>query len=141
MSGAYRLKIAYGDYQFEAEGNKKFILDMWKKFREIEVGGKEVPLKEKIPEKTKTRTSILPEAAKDLSIGEFVRQLGLKKHTDFVLAFGYYLEKFSGMREFSPADINKCYYDAKMESSNTSQMLIQNIRHGRIMEAKGKKKQ
>lgn len=73
-------------------------------------------------------------------MGEFVRQLGLKKHTDIVLAFGYYLEKISGVREFSPADINKCYYEAKMENSNTSQMLIQNIKNGRIMPARGTKK-
>jgi hypothetical protein len=65
----------------------------------------------------------------------------VKKHTDIVLAFGYYLEKYSGVTEFTPADINACYYDSKMDSSNTSQMLIQNIKRHRIMEAKrGKSK-
>jgi DNA-binding PadR family transcriptional regulator len=32
--------------------------------------------------------------------------------------------------------VNTCYYEAKMESSNTSQMIIHNIRRGLLMEAK-----
>jgi hypothetical protein len=79
-----------------------------------------------------------PKATKALSVGEFIRQLGFKRHTDIVLAFGYYLEqRDSG--DFTPADINTCYYEAKMESSNTSQMIILNIRRGYMMEAKSSK--
>lgn len=73
---------------------------------------------------------------KGISVGEFIRRLGLKKHTDRVVAFGFYLEKYSGATEFSPADINRCYYDAKMETSNTSQMIIQNIKRGYVMLAR-----
>lgn len=140
MAGNYRLKIAYGDRQFEAEGDKKFVLDMWVKFREYSPHVKEAPIEKKIQEKAPEQIFSPARAGKTLSVGEFIRQLGLKKHTEFVLAFGYYLEKYAGMREFGPADINKCYYDSKMDSSNTSQMLIQNIKQGRIMEAKGAKK-
>jgi len=32
--------------------------------------------------------------------------------------------------------VNTCYYEAKMETSNTSQMIIQNIRRGLLMEAR-----
>jgi predicted transcriptional regulator len=53
-----------------------------------------------------------------------------------VLAFGYYIEKMSGLPSFTPADINACYYEAKLETSNTSQMIIQNIRNSRMMPAK-----
>ena len=80
-------------------------------------------------------------AGKKISVGEFIRQLGFKKHTDLVLAFGYYLEKNAGLQTFTPADINSCYYEAKMESSNTSQMIIQNIRRGLLMAAKKDKDQ
>jgi hypothetical protein len=73
-----------------------------------------------------------------MSIREFVQQLGPKKHTDITLTFGYYLEHFSDAKTFTPADINACYYDAKIEASNTSQMIIQNIRRGFMMEAKDK---
>ncbi len=30
MAGSYRLKIVYGDREFEAEGDKKFVLDLWR---------------------------------------------------------------------------------------------------------------
>jgi predicted transcriptional regulator len=73
---------------------------------------------------------------KSQSIGEFIRFLEFKRHTEFVLAFGYYLEKKEGRNDFAAADINKCYYEAKMESSNTSQMIVQNIKAGRIMISK-----
>ena len=72
-------------------------------------------------------------------MGEFVRQLEIKKHTDFVLAFGYYLEKFAEKSSFTPADINEAYYEAKLDASNTSQMIIQNIKRGYLMSAKAKK--
>ena len=71
-------------------------------------------------------------------MGEFIRQIGFRRHTDIVLAFGYYLEQ-QGAKDFTPADVNNCYYEAKMENSNTSQMFILNIRRGYMMEAKGTK--
>jgi hypothetical protein len=77
---------------------------------------------------------------KEVSVGEFVRRLGLKKHKDLVLAFGYYLEKNSGVKEFSASDINNCYYEAKLETSNTSQSFILNVRSGLMMEAKSSNK-
>ena len=75
---------------------------------------------------------------KGVSIREFVQQLDLKKHTDISLAFGYYLEKHGGKSDFSASDLNNCYYDAKMEASNTSQMIAQNIKTGRMMPSKQK---
>ena len=75
---------------------------------------------------------------KKTSVGEFIRQLEVKKHMDLVVAFGYYLEKLAGLASFTVADINNCYYEAKLESSNTSQMIIQNIKKGHMMAARGK---
>ena len=74
--------------------------------------------------------------SKEVSVREFLRRLDLKKHTDITLAFGYYLEHYAGVSQFTSGDINNCYYEAKIERSNTSQMLIHNIRLGRVMEAK-----
>jgi predicted transcriptional regulator len=140
MEGAYRLRIACGEKQFEAEGDKNFVLDMWKKFQDRIFLGESVTPEIKGAKNLSAQVSVISPVGKSLSVGEFIRQLGVKKHTDIVLGFGYYLEKYTGMREFGPADINKCYYDAKMETSNTSQMLIQNIKRGYIMSAKGAKK-
>ncbi len=136
MAGkTYRIRIARGDQQFEAEGDKRFVLEMLKKF---EAGGAEPP-----PGKGKSTKPPTPAAlasSKAVSAGEFVRQFGrIKKHTDLVLAFAYYLEQHSGVTAFTPADINNVYYEAKMEPSNTSQAIIQNIKRRCLMIAKGDK--
>lgn len=72
------------------------------------------------------------------STREFIQQIGLKRHTDLAVAFGYYLEHQLGKLEFTPADINNCYYEAKLEPSNTSQSIIQNIKRSYMMEARTK---
>ncbi len=140
MATNYRIKLVKQDFQLEAEGDKTFVLEMLNRFES------EVPHSGTKPSKetkhiAKAGVAEIEEGGKPISIGEFIRLLSLKKHTDIVLAFGYYLEKYSGHREFTPADINSCYYDAKMESSNTSQMIIQLIKRGHIMESKKEKGQ
>lgn len=133
----YRLRVTRGDLNFEAEGDKKFVLEMLARF---DKPPNQPPASVEVTRTAKGRVSA-PQLviAKGTSPGEFIRQFRFKKHTDFVLAFGYYLEKYSGLTEFSAADVNNCYYEAKMESSNTSQMIIQNIRRGYLMEAKKKR--
>jgi hypothetical protein len=134
MAGkTYRLRIARGDQQFEAEGDKSFVLEMLKKFDGGAVSA--------TPPKGRTLKPSFRHAggfasSKMVSVGEFIRQYAFKKHTDRVLAFGYYLEQHSGLQSFTPADINNLYYEAKMEASNTSQAIIQNIKRGFMMEAK-----
>lgn len=134
----YRIKIVKPDFEFEAEGDKAFVLEMLTRF-ESEGSQTVVESSKKRRRRLDLAPADLISGDKSISVSEFIRQLGLKKHTDIVLAFGYYLENFSGVREFTPADVNSCYYDSKMESSNTSQMIIQNIKNGRMMEAKGMK--
>jgi hypothetical protein len=140
---AYRIRIARGDYQFEVEGDKKFVLDMLAKHGGPP--GAQAPQQGSVSRTTKPAASPnTPAIGKNVSAGEFIRQLGLTKHTDMVLAFGYFLEKMASLSSFTPADINTCYYEAKLENSNTSQMIVQNIRNGRMMparqgEGKGKK--
>ena len=132
----YRIKIGKGDQQLEVEGDKQFVLEMLQRFESL--GEKKQTIsnlsKQDVPNAKTLAQANIP--GKKMSVGEFIRQLGFKKHTDLVLAFGYYLEKFGGLAAFTPADINTCYYDSKLESSNTSQMIIQNIRRGFLMQAK-----
>lgn len=136
MPASYRVRIVRGDFQFEAEGDKAFVLDMLKRF---DPAGTTVPAVAKPP----SGRSTAPKGkapSKGLSPSEFIRQLRLKKHSDIVLAFGYYLETELDKKEFTPADINNLYYEAKMENSNTSQACINNTRRGFMMEARGNKK-
>jgi hypothetical protein len=136
MATTYRIKIAKADQEFEAEGDKAFVLEMLKRFDSGSHDEKKFVQPEKNTKAKSGSEVALPAVGKKISVGEFIRQIGFKKHTDLVLSFGYYLEKHAGFASFTPADINTCYYDSKMESSNTSQMIIQNIRRGFIMEAK-----
>lgn len=142
MPTSYRVRIDRGDVHFEAEGDKKFVLEMLARFEKP--ASTALSAESRGPSEATSKSArgkraraSAPDVGKGLSPGEFIRQFGFKKHTDFVVAFGYYLEKHSGLTEFAAADINNCYYEAKMESSNTSQMIIQNIKRGYMMEAKG----
>lgn len=130
----YRIKIVRGDFEFEAQGDKKFVLEMLQRFENA-------PSKQPIMQIAESPARInygaeSKDTGKTLSASEFIRMSGYKKHTDIALAFGYYLEKVQGIASFTPADINNCYYDAKLESSNTRQMVALNIKRGYLMEAK-----
>ena len=132
----YRIKIIKEGTEFEVEGDKALVTEMFNNF------GKGSPTQPLIGKKGKSQIEGKPlppqsKSTKPISVSEFIRSLEVKKHTDIVLAFGYYLEKYSGLTGFTPADINNCYYESKMESSNTSQMIIHNIRSSRMMESKG----
>jgi hypothetical protein len=138
---ACRIKIIKDGYEFEAEGDKPFVDEMLRRFApkaELdEIPGKRGKDKTKPgDEKPIREPSSLK--GKTISIREFIQQFNFTKHTDITLAFGYYLEKYSGISEFTPADITNCYYDAKLESSNTSLMIIRNIKRGFMMDSKRK---
>lgn len=132
MAQTYRIRMSKGDQNFEAEGDKRFVLEMLKRF---EGGGVSRAAPSAGPPDPVGLAS-----SKRVSVGEFIRQLGVRKHTDLVVAFGYYLEEHSGLKDFTAADINNCYYEAKMETTNVSQSIIQNIKRGYLIEAKGDKK-
>jgi len=135
MENNYRIKIVRGNSELEVEGDKSFVLEMLERYEKSVLTHVSVS---HVPESS-TSASEAKDSIKAPSVGEFVRRLGFNKHVDFVLAFGYYLEKNQGASSFTPADINNCYYDSKLDSSNTSQMIILNIRRGYLMEAKQEK--
>jgi hypothetical protein len=132
----YKIKIKKDDFELECEGDKKFVLDLLKRY-----GPGVTPESKPASPQSTARKQLDREAepsvqAKQVPPGEFIRRIGSSKHTDLVLAFGYYLEKVNGLRAFTPADINNCYYEAKLEMSNTSQMIILNTKKGFMMQAK-----
>jgi hypothetical protein len=137
---SYRIRIASQGYEYEAEGDKEFVLEMLKRFeRKLPQprGTKKQPQVESLQSPD---SESIPDVARLGSPAEFIRQLKFRQHTDIVLAFGYYLEQSSALKEFTPADINNLYYEAKIESSNTSMSCIRNTKRGYMMEAKGTKK-
>lgn len=130
MKQNYRIRFSDGSTEFEFEGDKKFVIDLFKMYYKTD------SLKNSAPSPEKSNKLLKQGAVKDKSLVEFIRDYNPKKHTDYVLAFAYYLEKVSGKESFTPMDINNCYYEAKMEKSNTSQMIIYNIKRGYLMAAK-----
>ncbi len=128
-----RIRVIREGTEFEAEGDKKFVLEMLDRFKfntSSNLGST------KMKDKPVGESTI---SGKAVSVREFILKTGIKRHTDKVLAFGFFLEKYSDLKEFTPGDINNCYYEAKMETSNTSQLIIQNIKRGHMMEAKAPK--
>src|SRR5487761_380475 len=101
----YRLKVVRGELNFEAEGDKKFVLDMLARFDKTSAPQPAASVELSRPAKGRPAMPQLV-IAKGTSPGEFIRQFRFKKQTDFVLAFGYYLEKHSGLGEFTAADVN-----------------------------------
>jgi hypothetical protein len=135
----YRIKIATGSDVFEVEGDKEFVLKMLAAHYEKTASRTQKPT---LPHRTPITAPAQPPAGpseKSESAGEFIRRTGFTKHTDRTLAFGYFLERQKGQQDFTGADINACYYEAKLEASNTPQMITQNIKSGRLMLAKASK--
>jgi hypothetical protein len=127
MEKACRIKIVRDGLEFEAEGDKSFVVAMLDRF-EKPTAENDLYLAERVKPRKIIHGNETNKGPKTTSAGEFIRSGGITKHVDTVLAFGHYLEKYASVSAFTPADINNCYYEAKMEASNTSQMIIMNIR-------------
>lgn len=132
-----RFKLVRAGSEFEAEGDRQFVMEMITKFLGPDTGASEEVEAPRVGANRRDLAQGSGHASgKSMSIREFIRAYDVKKHTDLVVAFGYFIEKHMGQDSFTPADINGLYYEAKLENSNTSHMLIQNIKRGYVMEAK-----
>src|SRR5687767_12825113 len=80
----YRIRMVRGDEQFEAEGDKAFVTAMLKRFEESGLA-----TASRSAAKTAPATPAKVASSKAVSIGEFIRKFGFKKHTDLVLAFSH----------------------------------------------------
>lgn len=136
----YQVRFRQGDVEFEVRGDKTFVNRAYSEFKSGLLG---TTRSESMVSSRPTASPAAPRSnAKNTSPRELLDRFGVKRHVDVVLAFGYYLEKYRALKGFTSVDINTCYYEAKIEPSNTSQMIINNIRKGYMMQAprSGKKK-
>ncbi len=134
----YRVKIVREGLEFEVAGDKAFVLEMLKRFNIQSSTDSTLSAAAPTDSKRLKKETTLASSSKALSIREFIQQFSFTKHTDITLAFGYYLEKHAGVASFTRAEITNSYYEAKLESSNTSQMIIQNIKRGFMMASRAK---
>jgi hypothetical protein len=136
MATTYRIRFKQGDTEFEIEGDRVYVSKTYQELKEIlGLSQRSKPVladEQRALKAAPTRAT----GGKSASPREFIDRYGLKQHVDFVLGFGYFLEKVRGLKSFTGADINTCYYEAKVEPSNTSQMIINNIKKGFIMQSK-----
>ena len=132
----YRIRFKQADTEFEVEGDRAYVTKTYQDLKEVL--GLSQQAKPVLAGEGRSTKSIAPKSAggKSSSPREFIDRYGLKRHVDIVLGFGYFLERVRGLKSFTGADINTCYYEAKIESSNTSQMIIINIKKGFIMSSK-----
>jgi hypothetical protein len=133
MALSYRIRFRQADTEFEVEGDRTYVTKTYQDLKEIL--GLSERAKPVLAGEQRTSKSLPTKSlgGKASSPREFIDRYGLQRHVDIVLAFGYFLEKVRGLKSFTGADINTCYYEAKVESSNTSQMIINNIKKGFIM--------
>ncbi len=73
-----------------------------------------------------------------ISIGEYLIENDLKTHTDIVLAMAYFLLKNRNQVEFTSADLNALYEEARHPKTNINLAIISNIKKGLMVE-RGKK--
>ena len=126
----FRIRIARDGFELDVEGDRAFIDDMLGRYLEVPPSGE--------PKLRASSDSVRDESGtKVLSPSEFIRQFGFTKYTDRTVAFGYYLEEIRGRESFTTSDINAMYYEAKMETTNTSASFSQLVKRGHLMEAKG----
>ena len=134
MTSNVRIRIVRDGAELEAEGTEEFVREMLERFEGTGISTESKASKSESPSR------VISESSKRLSAREFVQKFGAKRHADRIVAFGYYLEKYLDKKEFTAADINNLYYEAKLETSNTSQGIINGIKCGLLMEAPGQKK-
>jgi|SRR5271157_4788253 len=133
MAIAYRIKFKQADTEFEVEGDRAYVTKTYQDLKEVlGLAQRTQPVLAGEPKSPKS-SAMKSLGSKPSSPREFIDRHGLKRHVDIVLGFGNFLEKVRGLRSFTGADINTCYYEAKIEPSNTSQMIINNIKKGFIM--------
>lgn len=133
MAQVYRVRLKQGETEFEIEGDRAYVTKLYQDLKLV-LGLTEITKPVLAPEQRVSKSHIPRSTSpKASSPREFIDRHQVKRHVDIVLAFGYFLERTRGLKSFTGADINTCYYEAKVEPSNTSQMIINNIKKGLIM--------
>lgn len=128
----YLLRIKRGDFEFEVAGDKEFVESKY-----YEAINKQVNLHKS--EVTKPVDTLSITTRKPLSLVEFMKEKNPKSHPTIITCFGYYLEKFKGLKNFGRDELVSCYAEAKMpQSTNTSQMINNAISNGHLMESQEK---
>jgi len=75
------------------------------------------------------------------SIGEFLRKVASKAHTDISLAMGYFLLKYRNIEQFTVSDLESLYSEARHPKTNLNLAIIGNIKKGFMIDTGEKREQ
>jgi hypothetical protein len=110
-----RLKLRFGNREFEAEGDPEFIEKHFAAFTAL----KDEPLRIEEPEQREAKSSKPRPAsemhAKGRTPAEFVRLKDPKTQMERLLVLAKYLEEERGMGEYPQAEVNKLAGEAKLK--------------------------
>ena len=138
LENNYMMKYQKGDLCVEVSGDKAFVEEKFKYLLDLNTpaGGSLSAPSAEAPKQPQAEIS----SEKTVSLAEFVNQKKPSGHSDYILCFGYYLEKFKNLTSFNLEEIDTCYRDAKIPpNKNYSQYAGYLVREGKIMQAREKK--
>lgn len=138
LENSYMMKYQKGDLCVEVSGDKAFVEEKFKWLLDLKVpaGGSVFTPSAEAPKQPQGEIS----SEKPVSLAEFMNQKHPSGHSEYILCFGYYLEKSKNLTSFNLEDITICYREARLApTTNFSQYVGYLIRDGRIMLAPEKK--
>jgi hypothetical protein len=138
LENNYMMKYQKGDLCVEISGDKAFVEEKFKYLLDLNTpaGGSVSAPSAETPKQPQAEIS--PE--KPVSLTEFMSQKRPSGHSEYILCFGYYLEKSKNSTSFNLEDITTCYHEARLTpTTNFSQYVGYLIRDGRIKLAPEKK--
>lgn len=138
LESNYMMKYQKGDLCVEVQGDKAFVEEKFKWLLDL-----------KVPTSTNTPAPSITEpqkpqidntSAKPVSLAEFINLKHPSSHSDYILCFGYYLEKSKNVTSFNLEEIDACYRDARIPpTKNYNQYVGYLVKAGHIMQAPEKK--
>lgn len=108
MSNNYRIKIKKGEIEFEVEGDKEFVKELFEEFK-TEMGSIPESKPNQI-QSIKSQKEKIPSIYQKYSIKQLYRKLNLKTNLDRILFFANWMLSVENVGEFSIENIMQ-YFD------------------------------
>lgn len=120
-----KIHFRQSDLEIEIEGDREFVEAYFNKLlQRLQFGPSET------------------EKSGNKALNHLLEEKQPSSHSDKVLLFGYYLEKYSGLECFCADDISRCYQETRIAGPRNINDLIRKLPREYVMEVgrKGKKK-
>lgn len=139
-----KIKMKYGDFELEIEGEETFVEAKIKDFPSVLhkiINNSENNQNNIIqePNSTATLSQLEYKTEKQKNLNEFLKEKNFSKDVDLVLGLAYYLTQYNNKEEFTSKDVKELLKKAKYPSNkNIKNLLNNNIKKGYIEETDNK---